>query len=490
MTLLAASVRDVAERQVSGGTRRVEGNLRPALRLVAGVDTLVVSIALLSARWLHDVLPGASIDHTGDSLVTTFTPVIALTWVWVLLARGGYSVRFFGAGLREYGTIILSSFLAAGVLGFYCYLTKVDLSRGFVSLSFVLGTVGLVLNRWAARNVLYALRRRDRLVRRVVVVGGDSGIDEVLSVLERDRHIGFRAVGVCSTDRAPTEGVESWLKAGGADIRRTCLENRADTVLVARGAYNSSEELRRVSWDLEGTDISLVVVPSLIDVAGPRIHFSPVAGLPLIHLEEPHAGRARGLVKRVLDVVGSLVALLLLGPVLVGVALAIKLEGAGPLVFRQRRVGLHGEVFSCLKFRSMRPDSAELEAGLRVEQGHEGALWKMQDDPRVTTVGRIIRRYSLDELPQLFNVLRGEMSLVGPRPQQEWEVALYSEMAQRRLLVRPGMTGLWQVSGRSQLPFDEAVRLDLYYVDNWSVLADVEILAKTVRAVVRPSGIH
>jgi exopolysaccharide biosynthesis polyprenyl glycosylphosphotransferase len=322
------------------------------------------------------------------------------------------------------------------------------------------------------------------------VVGGDSGIGEVLSVLERDRHIGFRAVGVCTTDPASTDRVDGSSSAGRPDVRRACLENRADAVLVARGAFSSSEELRRLSWDLEGTDIAMVVVPSLIDVAGPRIHFSPVAGLPLIHLEEPHAGRARGLVKRVLDVVGSLVALLLLGPVLAGVALAIKLEDAGPVLFRQRRVGLHGEVFSCLKFRSMRPDSADLEAGLRVEQGHDGALWKMHDDPRVTMVGRIIRRHSLDELPQLFNVLRGEMSLVGPRPQQEWEVALYTEVAQHRLLVRPGMTGLWQVSGRSQLPFDEAVRLDLYYVDNWSVLADVEILAKTVRAVIRPRGAY
>jgi lipopolysaccharide/colanic/teichoic acid biosynthesis glycosyltransferase len=147
-------------------------------------------------------------------------------------------------------------------------------------------------------------------------------------------------------------------------------------------------------------------------------------------------------------------------------------------------------VFSCWKFRSMRVDAQELEAGMRNEQGHLGALWKMRHDPRVTRVGAFIRRYSLDELPQLFNVLCGDMSLVGPRPQQEWEVALYTSAAQRRLLVRPGMTGLWQVSGRSDLPFEEAVRLDLYYVDNWSVLADVEILAKTLRAVVRPQGAY
>jgi exopolysaccharide biosynthesis polyprenyl glycosylphosphotransferase len=356
--------------------------------------------------------------------------------------------------------------------------------------SFVLGSLGLLLNRWAARNVLYALRRRGRLVRRVVVVGGDSGIDEVLAVLERDRHIGFRAVGVCTPGPRPTEDGELPGLGLTADIRRACHEGGADTVLIARGACGTSEELRRVSWDLEGSDIELVVVPSLIDVAGPRIHISPVAGLPLIHLEEPQAGRARGALKRLVDLAGALVALVPLGPLMVAIALAIKLEDGESVLFRQRRVGLHGEVFSCWKFRSMRPNAAELEASMRGEQGHTGALWKMRGDPRVTRVGRFIRRYSLDELPQLFNVVRGDMSLVGPRPQQEWEVALYTSAAERRLLVRPGMTGLWQVSGRSNLPFSESVRLDLFYVDNWSVLADLEILFKTIRAVFLPRGAY
>jgi exopolysaccharide biosynthesis polyprenyl glycosylphosphotransferase len=490
MTMVAATVNAIPEVREAGGSTRVEGNLRPAVRLLAAADATVLVLALVAASWLRYHLPGSEGYAAGGGLVRSFATLIAVTWMGLLAARHAYSVRLFGAGLGEYETILVSSLLAAGTLGFFCYVTKSDLSRWFVVLAFLLGTAGLLLNRWAARNVLYALRRRGRLVRRVVVVGGESGIGEVLTVLERDRHIGFRAVGVCTPDAMPSADVDVPVLGFADDIRRICDERGADTVLVARGAYSSSEALRRVSWELEGSDIEMVVVPSLIDFAGPRIRFTPVAGLPLIHLEQPQAGRARGMLKRVLDLAGAACLMLLAGPLLAALALAVKLEDGGPVLFRQRRVGLNGEVFSCLKLRSMRTNAAELEAGMRSDQGHDGALWKMQQDPRVTGVGRFIRRYSLDELPQLINVLLGEMSLVGPRPQQEWEVALYTAAAERRLLVRPGMTGLWQVSGRSDLPFEEAVRLDLYYVENWSVFADLEILVKTLRAVVRPQGAY
>jgi exopolysaccharide biosynthesis polyprenyl glycosylphosphotransferase len=483
MTMLSARAEAFGDVSLVGGSRRVEGNLRPVVRLVAAVDALVVMLALIGSMWLRNYLPGSAVYSQDGALVRSSAALIAVLWIGLLAARHGYSVRTLGAGPGEYETILVSSLMTAGTLGFFCYLTKASLSRWFVVLAFVMGTVGLLLNRWVARNLLFALRRRGRLIRRVVVVGGDSGINEVLTVLERDRHIGFRAVGVSVSDPDAAVGVED-------DIRRVCEDRGADTVLVARGAYSSSEGLRRLSWELEGSDIELVVVPSLMDVASPRIQLTPVAGLPLIHLDEPQAGRARGALKRTFDVAGAALLLLVVGPLLAAVALMIKLEDGGPVLFRQRRVGLRGEVFSCLKFRSMRVDAAELEASLRQEQGHEGALWKMRTDPRVTRVGAFIRRYSLDELPQLINVLVGEMSLVGPRPQQEWEVALYTRTAERRLLVRPGMTGLWQVSGRSDLPFEEAVRLDLYYVENWSVAADLEILVKTFRAVVRPHGAY
>jgi exopolysaccharide biosynthesis polyprenyl glycosylphosphotransferase len=274
------------------------------------------------------------------------------------------------------------------------------------------------------------------------------------------------------------------------DTRRACEELGADTVLVARGGYSSSSDLRRIAWDLSDSDIDLVVVPSLTDIAGPRIHMRPVAGLPLLHIEGPQADEAGGFDKRLFDIAGSLALLVILAPLMLLVAVSIWLEDRGPVLYRQLRIGRDGQGFDCFKFRSMYVGADDLEAELRACASHDGALFKHPRDPRVTAVGKFIRRYSLDELPQLLNVLRGEMSLVGPRPQQLWEVETYDDSAKRRLLVRPGMTGLWQVSGRSSLSWDEAVRLDLYYVDNWSMLTDLAIMSKTVKAVLSSEGAY
>jgi exopolysaccharide biosynthesis polyprenyl glycosylphosphotransferase len=275
-----------------------------------------------------------------------------------------------------------------------------------------------------------------------------------------------------------------------SETRRVCEELGADTVLVARGGYSSSSDLRQIAWDLGGSDIDLVVVPSLTDIAGPRIHMRPVAGLPLLHIEGPQADEAGGLDKRIFDIVGALVALVITAPLMIAVAAAIWLEDRGPIIYRQLRIGRDGRAFDCFKFRSMFVEAEFFEADLRDGANHNGALFKLELDPRVTKVGKFIRSYSLDELPQLFNVIRGEMSLVGPRPQQLWEVETYTDSAKRRLLVRPGMTGLWQVSGRSSLTWDEAVRLDLYYVDNWSMVTDLVIMSKTVRAVLSSTGAY
>lgn len=274
------------------------------------------------------------------------------------------------------------------------------------------------------------------------------------------------------------------------DTRRLCDEVGADTVLVARGGYSSSADLRRIAWDLEGSDIDLVVVPSLTDVAGPRIHMRPVAGLPLLHVEGPQTDEAGGLGKRLFDLVGAVVGITLISPLLLVLAILVKLEDGGPVLFRQQRVGRGGEVFGMMKFRSMVPDAEKKLAEIRHLNESDGVLFKVKDDPRITRIGRFIRRYSLDELPQLFNVVKGEMSLVGPRPPLPAEVRAYEQDVHRRLLVRPGMTGLWQVSGRSSLTWNETVRLDLYYVDNWSMLTDLVIIAKTVKAVVGKHGAY
>jgi exopolysaccharide biosynthesis polyprenyl glycosylphosphotransferase len=270
---------------------------------------------------------------------------------------------------------------------------------------------------------------------------------------------------------------------------RASREHGADTLLIANGSFASSVDLRQVGWELEGSDIDLIVVPNLIDVAGPRIHMRPVAGLPFVHVEPPQVARAMRWSKAAFDRIGALLVLLALAPVFVAVAAAVKLDG-GPVFYRHRRIGLNGREFGVWKFRSMVAGADRGHAALVDQSGAGALLFKLADDPRVTTVGRFIRRYSLDELPQLLNVVAGQMSLVGPRPQVAAEVAAYAPTMHRRLLVRPGITGLWQVSGRSNLTADEAARLDLYYVENWSMAADLMILARTIRAVLRHDGAY
>jgi exopolysaccharide biosynthesis polyprenyl glycosylphosphotransferase len=385
-----------------------------------------------------------------------------------------------------------ASFITAAIVGLACYLTNVPLSRGFVVLAFVLGTPLLLVERHLIRQSVHALRRDGRLMHRVIAVGGPSGISEVVDALQRSSYVGYQVVGACLPETIAVEPERFPVPILGRvqDTRALCDSVGADAVLVARGGYASAQELRRIAWDLEGSSIKLVVVPSLTDVAGPRIQMRPVAGLPLLHVEQPQAGKAGGWSKRVFDVVAASLLVVVLAPVLIGVALVVKLQDGGPVFFEQTRVGRRGQTFRMLKFRSMAIDAETQLAALMDLNEFDSVLFKIRDDPRVTPMGRLLRRYSVDELPQLFNVLRGDMSLVGPRPPLSTEVDQYADDVRRRLLVRPGLTGLWQISGRSSLSWDEAVRLDLFYVDNWSMTTDLVIMAKTVRAVLRATGAY
>jgi exopolysaccharide biosynthesis polyprenyl glycosylphosphotransferase len=258
-------------------------------------------------------------------------------------------------------------------------------------------------------------------------------------------------------------------------------------VIIASSGDLPPGGVKRISWALEAGRQHLVLAPNITDIAGPRIHARPVAGLPLIHVETPRFSSGQRFAKRTTDIIGSLLLIVLSSPFLLGVAIAVKLTSPGPLLYKQERVGLNGQPFRMLKFRSMRTGAdQELKALLEAQGTDTQPLFKVKDDPRITPVGKFIRKYSLDELPQFFNVLGGSMSLVGPRPQIAAEVELYSDAARRRLLARPGITGLWQVSGRSQLQWEQALRLDLYYVENWSLFGDIAVLFKTLRAVVAP----
>jgi exopolysaccharide biosynthesis polyprenyl glycosylphosphotransferase len=265
----------------------------------------------------------------------------------------------------------------------------------------------------------------------------------------------------------------------------------ADTVAVVSSSHVGSDRLRWIAWQLEGTTIDLIVSPGLTEVAGRRLHIQPVAGLPLLHVDQPDFGGLRRLFKGSLDRLLSAVALSVLLPVFLGVYAAVRLSSRGPGFFLQERIGRDGRSFRIVKFRSMYTDAERRLDDLRAQNDYaDGPLFKMRDDPRVTPVGRVLRRYSLDELPQLLNVLVGHMSLVGPRPPLPAEVAQYGDDVRRRLLVKPGITGLWQVSGRNDLSWEESVQLDLRYVENWSPALDLMILWKTAFAVVRGAGAY
>jgi exopolysaccharide biosynthesis polyprenyl glycosylphosphotransferase len=302
----------------------------------------------------------------------------------------------------------------------------------------------------------------------------------------------MEVVGACVTpaDRGRVAAVTGVPVGSLDEVVEVAARLRADTIAVTSASETAAQYLRQLSWQLEGTGIELLVAPGLIEVAGPRLHIRPFEGLPLLSVEQPRFEGWRSVVKGGLDRVVAAVALLLLTPVLLAVAAAIKLTSPGPVLFHQERVGVNGQSFTMLKFRSMVVGADRNLESLRAENISDGVLFKMREDPRVTRVGRVLRRLSIDELPQLLNVLGGSMSLVGPRPPLPAEVARYDAPVHRRLLVKPGLTGLWQVSGRSDLPWDEAVRLDLRYVENWSLTMDLLILAKTVRAVLGSSGAY
>jgi exopolysaccharide biosynthesis polyprenyl glycosylphosphotransferase len=467
--------------------------LRRVLAITAVLDLVVLGSSLLLAYQVRGLLDDVFTMSLGPvGLPAQGGLLILVAWVLVLAAQGGYSPRNFGAGPEEFRVVALATVITAGLVGMSCYLFQLPLSRGFVILAFLIGTPLLLVERYCVRKAAHGARRNGALAHRVIAVGGPSGISEVVDALSRARHVGYHVIGACLPAGIAVEPSRFAVPVIGRveDTRRLCDELSADTVLVTRGGFDSALELRRIAWELEGSTIELVVVPSLTDVAGPRIHMRPVAGLPLLHVEQPHAGSAGGLPKRLFDLVLAGAALLVLSPLLLVVAAAVTLQDGGPVLFRQSRVGRTGRPFAMVKFRSMVVDAEERLAELVALNESDGILFKMREDPRVTRIGRFLGRYSLDELPQLLNVLRGEMSLVGPRPPLPSEVDRYAGEVHRRLLVRPGLTGLWQVSGRSSLSWDESVRLDLYYVDNWSMMSDLVIMAKTARAVMGTSGAY
>ena len=420
---------------------------------------------------------------------------LALPAVWPLAQgiAGSYSPRFFGTGSEEFRKAARGGlFLLAGI-SVVSYGGQLDIARSFVLFTIPAMTLGTLLARFVARKWLAHARRRGRCVKKVVAVGRDSAVADLVRRLQTDRYAGMEVVAACVTTPDLAAGVRSTgvPVAGDLDsVVDVVRSHGAEAVAVTSASETAAVYLRKLSWQLEGSGIELLVSPGLIEVAGPRLHIRPFVGLPLLAIEEPVFSGWKRVLKGALDRTGAAIAIVLVAPVLLAIALAVRLSGPGPVLYRQERVGAYGRHYTMLKFRSMVDGADEKLQEVLALNEHDGLLFKIRQDPRVTPVGRWLRRFSLDELPQLFNVLGGSMSLVGPRPPLPAEVERYDTSIRRRLLVKPGLTGLWQISGRSDLSWEESVRLDLRYVENWSLALDLLILWKTASAVVRSHGAY
>ena len=419
-------------------------------------------------------------------------------WMSVLLA-GGYDTRFIGLGSDEFRRILSAAVNLAAGLAVFSYAAKLDLARGYIAIALPSATVMDLTARYLLRKHLHRRRVRGWCVRRVVAVGHAAAVSRLVTALRRDTNHGLAVVAACLVDTPEGAGPDGEAGASAADVPvagglcgvpAAVGRFGADTVAVLACPEMDGSRLRELAWELEKTGTDLFVAPALLDVAGPRTTIRPVAGLPLLHVDHPELAGAKQAVKSVFDKTCAALALLLTAPLFAVIAISICLADRGPVFFRQTRIGKDGQGFTLYKFRTMVPGAEQRKSQLAAHNEADGVLFKIRRDPRVTRPGAWLRRWSLDELPQLINVLVGDMSLVGPRPALPEEVASYGGHMRRRLVVKPGMTGLWQVSGRSSLPWEEAERLDVRYVENWSLALDLQILWKTGSAVVRGSGAY
>lgn len=453
-------------------------------------------LAMLAAGFLALVVRFRGVTSTYTMPYMAMTLSLPFLWVITLTLCRAYEPRLIGVGSEEFRRVLQAGFVLTATVAIAAYATKTDVARGYVVIALPFATGLNIVARYKLRKRLHRKRWEGKCMRRVVAVGHRAALGDLIKLLREKRYHGMDIVAVC-LPAALSSGEDAVKEVAGVpvmgDFGETALvvENiGADSVAVLACPEMNGVALRRLAWQLEKDDVELVVAPALMDVAGPRISIRPVAGLPLLHVEHPELSGGRQLVKSLFDRVGALTALVALMPLFVVIGVAIRLGGPGPVLFRQTRIGRDGREFTVLKFRTMVADAERRKPALLQRNEHDGLLFKIKSDPRVTSVGAKLRRHSLDELPQLINVLRGDMSLVGPRPPLPEEVAKYGDDVRRRLVVRPGMTGLWQVNGRSDLSWEESVRLDLRYVENWSLMLDLQILWKTWSAVARGSGAY
>lgn len=488
--LLAQSPLQAGPTAASRWQQRYSARLR-------GTDAAIVCAAVALAQFVRF---GDTPNMSGypGPLMTSFSALFAALWLSSLSMFQTRSTRIIGAGIDEYRRIASASFWTFGFIAIVTLLAKIDLARGYLAVALPVGTVGLLVSRNLWRKHVCRKRAHGQYQTMVLAIGDRSGVSHLARELFRSPNDGYVVVGVCIPGYGPPRG--ETLTVQGRKIAilgdettavAAIAECGADTVAVTRTEHFGVHGIRDLMWRLETTDVDLVVSPGVMDVNGARLTLKPIAGFPLLHVQKPQYEGTQRFQKRAFDFCFSLAALVGTSPLLIAAAVGIKATSRGPVFYRAERIGLDGEAFTMLKFRTM-VDGADslVESLLPFNEGAGGMLFKIRQDPRVTPVGRILRRFSIDELPQFINVLKQDMSVVGPRPPLRREVENYDGEVKRRLLVKPGVTGLWQVSGRSDLSWEDSVRLDLSYVDNWSMTGDLLIIARTLKAILTSDGAY
>ena len=462
------------------------------------------------SSWTRDYLREVALADLGCAVVGVFmaaqvrfgsnvTPIylglslaLPVLWIAALWLAGAYDVRFIGTGSDEYRKVLNAGVSLTAAVAIFSYTVNLELSRAYVVIALPSVTVFDLLARFAMRKRLHARRMRGQCLHNVVAVGHELAVAALVTELGRDKYHGLTVVGACVVRPGECDEVVGVPVYGGLDdITAAVKAFDADTVAVTTCPEMDGIRLRSLAWELEKTGTDLCVSPALLDVAGPRTTIRPTAGLTLLHVDHPQLAGFRLVLKGLFDRCTAAAALVMLAPVMATLAAAIWLHDRGPALFTQTRVGKDGHSFRMYKFRTMVVDAEKRRDELLASNDSEGnVLFKLRRDPRVTAVGAHLRRLSLDELPQLFNIFLGHMSLVGPRPALPDEAEKYAEHVRRRLVVKPGLTGLWQVNGRSDLSWEESVRLDLRYVENWSFALDLQILWKTISALIHGSGAY
>lgn len=437
------------------------------------------------------LVPGKAAGEIVGIDYVLLAPLLAAVWTLALGLSDSRDHRVVGSGLVEYRRVVSTSLQVFGGIAILSYLFKVQPSRAIFVVTLPVGLALLLLGRWVGRRMLGRMRSRGRALTKAVLVGSGASVATLIGDLIRRPEVGYRPEAVCLLTDFPvgaSAAATTCRRIGWSEIGRAAAGGHYGAVILADGL--SHKQTKELAWALEASPVELMILPRLIDVSGPRMAVREVEGLSLMHVDLPAFSGAKLILKRGFDIAVSMVGLILISPLLLAVAIAIKLDDGGPLIFRQQRVGLRGQPFTIHKFRTMCADAEDRIGELIEANGGQALLFKLADDPRITRVGRFLRKYSLDELPQFWSVLRGGMSVVGPRPQVSREVAEYSHVHLRRLLIKPGITGLWQVNGRSRLSLEESIRLDLRYVENWSIATDLVIILKTVGVVLRGNGAY